>query len=57
MRLRAEATAPPTSGYYLAGDILYNINPPAEGGYIGWVCTAAGTPGTWKRFGAIVENQ
>lgn len=26
---------------------------PAAGGFIGWVCTTAGTPGTWKPFGAI----
>ena len=34
------------------GDIVYNSAPTA-GGNIGWVCTAAGTPGTWKTFGSI----
>lgn len=34
------------------GDIVYNSSP-AAGGNIGWVCTAAGAPGTWKTFGAI----
>lgn len=36
------------------GDICYNTSPSA-GGAIGWVCTTAGTPGTWKEFGAIAE--
>ena len=34
------------------GDVVYNSAPTA-GGYIGWVCVVAGTPGTWKRFGQI----
>jgi parallel beta-helix repeat protein len=34
------------------GDICWKANP-AAGGTIGWVCTTAGTPGTWKTFGAI----
>ena len=45
-------TAAPTSGTYGVGDITYAVTP-AAGGFIGWVCTAAGTPGTWKTFGAI----
>ena len=36
------------------GDIVYNTAP-SPGGYIGWVCTAAGNPGTWKRFGVIAS--
>jgi hypothetical protein len=46
------ASAPPTSGTWEINDIVYNTNP-TPGGYIGWVCVAAGTPGTWKGFGAI----
>ena len=34
------------------GDICLNTNATA-GGNIGWVCTVAGTPGTWKAFGTI----
>lgn len=34
------------------GDICWNSTPTA-GGTIGWVCTAAGIPGTWKTFGTI----
>jgi hypothetical protein len=37
---------------WLAGDIAFNRSP-AAGGKIGWVCTAAGSPGTWKPFGLI----
>lgn len=42
----------PSSGTYLAGDIVYNTAPTA-GGFVGWVCVAGGSPGTWKTFGAI----
>ena len=41
-----------TVGTNKVGDIVYNTAP-APGGTIGWVCTAAGSPGTWKTFGAI----
>ena len=46
------AAAAPTTGTWAVGDLIYNTVPTA-GGTIGWVCTAAGTPGTWKTFGAI----
>jgi hypothetical protein len=46
-------TAIPTSGDYLRGDIVLYTSPSA-GGYIGAVCTTAGSPGTWKEFGAIL---
>lgn len=42
----------PTTGTWAVGDIVYN-SAPISGGSIGWVCVAAGTPGTWKTFGAI----
>jgi hypothetical protein len=42
----------PTTGTWANGDICYKSNSVA-GGYIGWACTTAGTPGTWKTFGAI----
>jgi hypothetical protein len=45
-------TAAPTTGEWARGDIVWNINA-AAGGKVGWVCVAAGTPGTWKPFGAI----
>lgn len=45
-------TAAPTTSYWRAGDKVWNCNPTA-GGFLGWVCTTSGTPGTWKTFGAI----
>lgn len=42
----------PSAGAWELGDIAYNSSPTA-GGFIGWVCVSAGTPGTWKTFGAI----
>lgn len=45
-------SAAPVSGAWPAGWIRYN-SAPAPSGTIGWVCTTAGTPGTWKTFGAI----
>lgn len=42
----------PTSGTWVRGDKIYNKSPNA-GGYLGWVCVTAGTPGIWKGFGLI----
>jgi hypothetical protein len=38
--------APPVSGSYSAGDLVWN-SAPSPGGNIGWVFTA-GTQGAWK---------
>lgn len=46
------SVAAPTAGTWPKGAVVLNANPTA-GGTVGWVCTAAGTPGTWKTFGAI----
>jgi hypothetical protein len=45
-------TAAPSAGDWLVGDKVMNTAPTA-GGVSGFVCTTAGTPGTWKSFGAI----
>jgi hypothetical protein len=45
-------SAAPATGEWQPGDIMFNAAPVA-GGTVGWVCTAAGSPGTWKTFGAI----
>ncbi len=45
-------TAAPTTGTHNRGDRVENTTPSA-GGFAGWICTTAGTPGTWKGFGAI----
>lgn len=52
MKWRGLGTAAPTSGDYLQGDMVWNSSP-TSGGYIGWVCTVSGNPGTWKTFGLI----
>lgn len=48
------AVAAPTTGAWLRGDIVWNVEPSA-GGYAGWICVTSGTPGTWKEFGAIAS--
>lgn len=45
-------SAAPGSGSHVVGEIVWNQTP-TSGGTIGWVCTGAGTPGTWKTFGTI----
>jgi hypothetical protein len=40
-------TAAPTVGAHKVGDTVFNTAP-AAGGVFAWVCTTAGTPGTWK---------
>jgi len=46
-------TAAPTTGTHKNGAIVWNTAPAANGNNMGWVCTTAGTPGTWKAFGAV----
>jgi hypothetical protein len=45
-------TAAPTTGTWARGDIRFNSAPSAAG-TPGWVCVAAGTPGTWKAMGNV----
>lgn len=51
-RIMAYGSAAPTTGPHARGEIVFN-NAPSAGGKVGWVCTTAGTPGTWKPFGVI----
>jgi len=44
--------AAPATGRWRVGEVVYNTAP-AAGGFVGWVCTTSGSPGTWKTFGAI----
>lgn len=53
-KLFANGEGAPTEGNYKIGDIVWNIEPKANS-YIGWVCIASGTPGTWKPFGLIAS--
>jgi hypothetical protein len=50
--VREYGSAAPASGTWAVGDTVWNTAP-AAAGYMGWVCTTAGTPGTWKGFGVI----
>jgi hypothetical protein len=43
----------PTTGWYKKGHIIWNTQPVAGTGFVGWICTTTGNPGTWKTFGAI----
>jgi hypothetical protein len=51
-RLQIYSENPPTGGVYGLGDIVWHSSPRA-GGNMGWVCTRAGSPGVWHRFGDI----
>ena len=44
----------PTKGNGNKGDITYNTEP-TVGGYAGWICIEAGSPGVWKPFGKIED--
>ena len=50
--VRGPGTTAPTVGTWAAGDIFLR-KAPSAGGFLGSICVAAGTPGTWKTFGAI----
>lgn len=47
-----EGTASPTTGTYIVGDRVWN-SAPAVGQPKSWVCTVAGTPGTWVSEGNL----
>ncbi len=51
---RTIAAAAPTTGAHAVGEVVWNSTP-AAAGTMGWVCTTAGTPGTWKTWGAIAS--
>lgn len=50
MRTITYGSAAPTTGPHIIGDTVYNTDP-TSGGTFAWVCTAAGTPGTWAVVG------
>jgi hypothetical protein len=51
-RQQTYGSAIPSTGSWGRGAIVWNVSASA-GGFAGWICVAAGTPGTWKTFGAI----
>lgn len=50
------ASSAPTTGTWKQGDIVFN-NGTGDEDYVGWVCTSAGTPGTWYQFGGTIETR
>lgn len=55
-------TAAPTAGTYQQGDTIKNSAPTELGSvsskYVitGWVCSVAGTPGTWLQLRSLTGN-
>ena len=43
----------PTEGTYAKGDLIINSSPSADA--IGWICTTAGSPGSWKAIKSGVD--
>lgn len=56
------STSYPTTGTHQKGDIVRNSNPSELGTtgskYVidGWICTVAGTPGTWVQMRCLTGN-
>lgn len=52
------ATAAPTTGNFSIGDIVWDSAPSKTNGSVrlGWICTAAGTPGTFEEIRTLVAN-
>jgi hypothetical protein len=56
------STAAPTTGTWAVGDFVRNVAPAEAGSasskYVitGWVCTVAGTPGTWLESRVLTGN-
>lgn len=49
---QSAGTAAPTTGTWKRGEAVFNTTP-ASGAPLGWVCVAAGTPGTWASIGGV----
>jgi hypothetical protein len=49
------AIGPPVVGPFVVGDYFLNLVP-APGTPEGWVCTVAGTPGTWNTKGIVGDS-
>ena len=56
------ALAAPTTGTFAKGDVVWNSNPSEAGAaaskYVvtGWICSVAGTPGTWLQMRTLTGN-
>lgn len=51
-RLMTCGKGPPAGGFHAQGERIFHSSP-SPGGHEGWVCVAAGSPGTWRKFGSI----
>lgn len=47
-------TAAPVAGAWLQGDTIYNLSPVGGSPPQGWVCTAGGSPGTWRAMASLI---
>jgi len=54
-RLHISGTTAPTSGTWKIGDMIWTSTP-ATAKTLAWVCSAAGTPGTWLAAGPIASR-
>lgn len=60
--ISGRGTAAPTTGTWAKGDVALNSNPVEAGSaaskYVitGWICTVAGTPGTWLPMRSLTGN-
>jgi len=54
MKMHTYGTAAPTSDSWSVGDVCWKTDPSA-GGLPGWVCTTAGSPGTWKAMANLAN--
>jgi hypothetical protein len=60
--LHQAITAAPTTGTWMQGDYVTNSAPAEVGSasskyvILGWVCTVAGTPGTWLETRSLTGN-
>lgn len=61
-RIASSSSAVPTSGTWAVGDFVWNTAPTELGLsgskyiVIGWLCTTAGTPGTWSENRVLTGN-
>ncbi len=49
-------SAVPASGTWALGDLVFDSNP-SDGASTGWICTVAGSPGTWRTIGSWINSQ
>jgi len=53
---RGYRVSAPAAGTYAQGDIVLNSTPTAANNTLGWVCIAAGSPGTWVGWPGTVTQ-